>query len=411
MSCSFEIYDSIETVPLDDWRRVCQDSGATVFMTPEFLAASERGVAELSRFRHVLFYRDRQAVACTTLSTFHCDLALLAGSGMRTVVDWGRRVLPSLAKTRVLFCGIPVSFGQNQLALSPDADPSQILFMLDSLMSEIAQREGSSFLIFKEFARRDLGRMDLLLRAGYQRAESPVMHIFPAGFHEFSEYCESLKSGYRRTIRKSQNKSRAAGLRYIHLQGDEIGPVYTPEVHRLYEAVVARADIVLERLPIDFFRELIRYFGDRVSLTMIYRGDRVAAINWNLFDGQTCYLLVCGLDYELSAECDLYFNMAYAGLDDALNCGADRIELGQSADAFKARLGCDQEELCFYIRGTGRISSWVLQQCAGLLFPDPPEVRKHEVFKSAVDRSSREGRKNTAASIPLARGEIPGDPR
>jgi Acetyltransferase (GNAT) domain len=406
MACSFEIYDSIKDVPLDDWRSVSRDGGASVFMDPGFLAAAERGLADQSRFRHVVFYQDRRAVACATLSTFLLDLTLLAGSRTRTAMTWGRRVLPSLGTTGVLFCGTPVSLGQHQLALTPQADPARILSGLDSLMGEIARREGLSFLIFKEFGMRHLGHMDLLLRSGYHRAESIVNHMFPQGFRDLEEYCESLTSHYRKVIRRSRKKARVAGLRHVLLRGSEIVPVYTPEVHRLYEAVVARAETVLEILPINYFQELIRHLGDRVSLTAIYRGDRVVAINWCMLDDRTCHLSECGLDYEMNAECDLYFNLIYEGLDDALRSGADRINLGQTADAFKARLGCDQERLFFYIRGTGRFSSWVLRQGAGLLFPDPPEVRKHEVFKSAASRPSPARRAAPAAMIPRVREEL-----
>src|SRR5262249_32388295 len=111
----------------------------------------------------------------------------------------------------------------------------------------------------------------------------------------------------------------------------------------------------LELLPIAFFHSLARRLPGQVGLTVVYAGDRVAAFNWNLFDGEAYHLLFAGLDYDLNPSLDLYFNLMYAEMDFAFRAGAETLVFGQTADDFKVRLGCGQDRRFFYVAPASRV--------------------------------------------------------
>jgi len=143
--------------------------------------------------------------------------------------------------------------------LSADADPEAVLATLDAALAEIAARERAWLIVWKEFDATAAARLAPLLARGYHRAESPVMHELDVRFKDFPDYCAALKSHYRSDVRRSERKFRASGFRVAQMHAaEEIRRVYTPEVHRLYEAVVAKSPVKLEVLPIEFFRELVR---------------------------------------------------------------------------------------------------------------------------------------------------------
>ena len=100
--------------------------------------------------------------------------------------------------------------------------------------------------------------------------------------------------------------------------------LYSPSLHRLYEAVALSSTHRLELLPLSFFHGLARHLPGRVGLTLVYAGDRVAAFNWNLFHGEVYHFLFAGLDYDLNPSLDLYFNLMYAEMDYAFRAGARR---------------------------------------------------------------------------------------
>ncbi len=91
--------------------------------------------------------------------------------------------------------------------------------------------------------------------------------------------------------------------------------------------------------------------------------------------------LYAGLDYEFNDEFDLYFNLSYATLDRALKKRPSKIYLGQTADTFKARLGCYPEPLYVFAKGCGPIMSRIVRYGANLLVAKMPTAPAFDVFK------------------------------
>src|SRR5437867_1941446 len=298
-------------------------------MDPRFLETVERAFASQGRFHHAIVVdRHERPVAWASLCTFPVDVLTLAGPGLQALARGARAALPGLGSLRTLFVGMPVSLGQSHLAIAPDAEPAAVLAALDETLQAIAARERVRLVVWKEFDPAGAARLAPLLERGYRRAESPAMHALDARFKDFADYCAALKSHYRYDVRRSERKFRASGLRVAQLHdAAAIRRVYTAEVHRLYEAVVARSPVKLEVLPIEFFHELVRRLPELVSLTTIADGDRIVAFNWGLMNGRVHHYLFCGLDYTRAPDADLYFNLMYHQLDDALRRGPGRHRL------------------------------------------------------------------------------------
>ena len=230
---------------------------------------------------------------------------------------------------------------------------------------------------------------------GYVRTESRPTYEMTHGFADFDAYCSSLKSHYRNDVRRSQKKFDRAGCSVVHLTNtDDILHEYTPEVHRLYEAVVGKSDVKLEMLPIQFFRELAKNHAGRVSLTAIYRDDQIVAFNWGLDAPPVYVFLFCGVDYAKNAEADLYFNLMYHQLDHAFRCGAKLVKFGQTADAFKTRIGGTGRPLNLYVQPQSWFFAKIIQLTQRFLFRPPPVLEAHDVFKEvrANDKANRGGK-------------------
>jgi predicted N-acyltransferase len=377
------LVEAVADLPAADWA-AGGEVARTVFMDPRFLATVEHAFRGQARVLHALVYDEAsRPQGWASLCSFPVDVTTLAGPGVQAGVRALRRALPRLGLLRTFFVGLPVSVGQSHLAISPDADAPGVLGALAEAVEAVAAREGAWLAVWKEFDPAAAARLDPLLRArGYRRAESPVMHEMDARFPDFDAYRGALTSHYRADVRRSERKFRAAGLKVVHrCDAEEIRRVYTPEVHRLYEAVVARATVKLETLPAEFFRELARRLPGLVSLTTIEDGERIVAFNWGMMDGPVHHFLFCGMDYSAARDADLYFNLMYHQLDDALRRGPARILVGQTADAFKARLGCRPTPRYFYVKGSRPAARAALARAFRLVFPDRPAVPTYAVFR------------------------------
>jgi predicted N-acyltransferase len=379
-TCS--IHEKISQCTAEDWDEVVRASRAGILMGREFVAAVEDAFGDQARFTHAVVYDDGRAAACGSFCALPVDFNLLADGFPRRITEIISKPVPSLMRRTIVFCGLPVSVGARHLAIAPRARHQEVLRVLHEVGVSLARRERAPYVVFKEFSADDRPTMDFLQHLGYRRFSSPPMNIFGRLFRDMESYTAALRSRYRQCVRKSLAKSRAAGLRCERLTDpDAILHLYTPAVHRLYEAVALSSEHRLELLPLSFFHGLARRLHGRVGLTLVYAGDRVAAFNWNLFDGETYHFLFAGLDYDLNPTLDLYFNLMYAEMDCAFRAGAETLAFGQTADDFKARIGCYQERRFLYIAPTGQIAALILRAAGAFLLPEPPRWATHHVFR------------------------------
>src|SRR5262249_45340929 len=196
----------------------------------------------------------------------------------------------------------------------------------------LALQHRARLIVFKEFAEEDGDHMDVLKQLGYVRADSPASYAMPRSFPSLKAFCDAIKRHYRSEIGRAQRKFGKAGCRTVHISDpEEIRRVYTPEVHRLYEAVVDKAEMKLEVLPHTFFHTLAEEMPGQVTLTLVRRGEKIVAFGWSLIAGPEFHGLFCGIDYEHNADCDLYFNVMYESLDYTFRRGCKHITMGQTA--------------------------------------------------------------------------------
>ena len=301
----------------------------------------------------------------------------------------------------MLFCGLPGSPGQKSLAMTPTHESAQILSALDATMSRLAADIGSDVIIYKEFGKNDLPWMDALLNLGYRRIPTPPTHFFEHSFSNFAQYCTALRKKYRNGINRSVRKLKDGGIEQSVLtHPEEILRAYTPEVHDLYLQMVAKAEANLEVNPIEYFRQLALQLNGKVDFITFFKDFKVVAFAWGLQDGSTYRVIYAGLDQQLNRELDLYFNIVYAVFDRAFRKGAERIDFGQTATAFKARIGCHSEPLYAFARGLGPLMSRFFYHVGGLVVVRRPPVPSYRIFNSTFV-STQNQRAAGAQSLPV----------
>jgi len=380
MAYTFRTFESIGQTNLDDWNRVHESTGDP-FTDPRFLETVERSLGDTAPCRPVIFYDERnQAVAISTVSACRLDAALLVGPRLRKAVGWIRRLWPNYLQFKVAMCGAPVTILQKRLCLLPDADSHEVLRLLDRALVEFAAQQHARVILIGDFDADDRSRLDVLRSLGYLPADSMPAHMLKASFADFQEYCDCLRSNYRRQIRKDRRRFRKAGVSVEHLCGGECSPrQFTDEFYDFYLNVLGRAEFKMTTLPPEFFREVIRQFRDEVHLIRVSVDDQPVAFEFGLTWRGICHLLLIGYDFGKNDEYRLYINTHYEAIDCALQQDVDIIDLGVFADAFKLRLGSQPRPRVIYVKVSGVITyPFHLFSC--LLLPAIPLPMGKNVF-------------------------------
>jgi predicted N-acyltransferase len=383
----FEVYDSIGRVDLGEWNSL-RDAASDPFMDPRFIEAVEIGFAKACRFRHVIVRDGRRrpmAIAC--LSSYSIGGASLAKGRVQKVVAGLERVAPWLFRSKLILCGLPVSAGQSHVRFAPEADRAAVLRCLDRVACQFARREWARLILFKEIDEAGCADLEPLESLGYRRADSFPMNRVEPGSRDFADYLSRFPSKKRRPIRRSQKRLAENGLRVVELYGrDGVADLYTDAVHKLYKAVAERSDVQFEQLPLEFPRELARRMPDNTVFTLIYRGEEIVGFSLSLVSETTFHGMVLGVDYEVNAEAEVYFNLLYQSIDTAFRHGAQEICIGQTTDALKHdKLGCYQVPLSIFVKGGRWTMRAVLKAGFSSIFPPRPLLYPRDEVQPNTD--------------------------
>jgi predicted N-acyltransferase len=386
MSYTYRIFDSIDDVDLADWERLRHEAKASPFTDPRFVGAVEASMTANCRFQHVIVDDGGGrpvAFACLTIMTI--DVADFADEGLLKQIV--RRMPASLSRLRyfkTIVCGLPISTGHGMVALAPQCDGPQVFALLEKIIGALAAETKANTLVYKEFENSDLTWTRPLLDLGYHRSATPPAYFLEGKFKSLDDYCAALRSHYRKQIKRSIRKREQAGVEIkVLTNADEIVKVYTDETHGLYHQMRERARVKYEALSIDFLHELARRISGPIHLITLVRASRIVAFGWCMQGENSYHMMYAGVDSALDDEMDLYFNLHYAALDRALRSGVSRIELGVTADAFKARLGCHAEPLHFFTKGIGFMTSLMVRYGSGLMLNSGPAIPSFDVYKAA----------------------------
>jgi predicted N-acyltransferase len=327
-------------------------------------------------------------IAAAPLARVEVDAGRLTHGLFRRGISAARRLRPDFLRTALFLCGTPLSVGNAPVRWAKHALPrerSDALIELGEAVRTLAGERSAPWCAFKEFstAERSLAR-EALGASGWALAPSEPGSVLDLPWPSYEGYVASLRSPYRRRLRKAEGLLERAG---VEVDVVPLGGVYDAELHALYEAVVDRAAIQLERLTPAFFMALGRALGERALLVRFQREGR--AIGWVavLADGPTAYDLFHGIDYAASASCDLYFNQLAAVIRVALERGARRLSLGQSTEIAKARFGARSAPLWIALRHRSPVLSTALRWARRPLFP-PRSYPACRVFADPAGRAA-----------------------
>lgn len=150
--------------------------------------------------------------------------------------------------------------------------------------------------------------------------------LLDRAFASFDDYLQLLRSDYRRRLlRIGQSFDGVA----VERSGCDR---FDAAMHRLYLDVYERSDAKLEQLGLGFFQHLPAPF----ILTAYRRGGRLLGWHITLVDGEQGFFFLEGHD---AGERHVYFNLLVGVLQEAIAQGARSLDLGQTAEVPKTRLG------------------------------------------------------------------------
>jgi hypothetical protein len=140
--------------------------------------------------------------------------------------------------------------------------------------------------------------------------------------------------------------------------------------------VYERSEYKLEKLPIDFFKE-----AKAAVVEFKQDNEPIAFVQYSI-DNKRMVFLFGGLDYSLNQKYDLYQNMLLYLVRAAIENNCTSLNLGQTAEEMKCKLGAVQEMKYLYIHYNNRMINWLVKKFSGFFSYKVMDI-KLKVFKGS----------------------------
>jgi len=187
----------------------------------------------------------------------------------------------------------------------------------------------------------------------------------------FSQYLESLRSPYRYRIKKAQEKWQDVTVDFLE------PALFDAELYRLYEGVFNNSRVKLEKLKLGFFQQMPL---PSVLIKASFQGQKLGFVQL-VENGRELIFLFIGLNYELNRTFDIYLNLLLEIIRFAIDNGFKIIDLGQTAEETKLKLGSKLIKKGMYISHSNPLLDKLANQNINLFSYKMPSFNFH-VFKS-----------------------------
>jgi|GEM_PF-6764721 len=260
---------------------------------------------------------------------------------------------------RVLVLGGTVAAGK---AFWFDAEAVDFAAFLAGFEAYVKTAIRCDILVLKEFSpESDAGPMRSISDAGfiahmcYDRSRLAL----PAD-GDMQDFLDSLPSKKRRNLRQVMAQGEAAGLKVeVHRNFDHL----VDTAYALYLAVNARAtEARTPALPYRLFAALGRL--DAARMLTISQGERTVGFGLLLHQRAKLKCLVIGMDYEVSRELQLWYQVVARSIEYAARNGCTSVDLGSTNHGMKRKFGAQHEDIWIAVRHRSR---WLTRLLAPLI--------------------------------------------
>lgn len=352
---SCQLYDRAADVDPDEWSRVT-DISVNPSMDLRFLGLLNSGLGDSCRaWAAIIRNENGEPVGATYFSTYSVDGALFLPKFLVPPTNLIRRLWSRYLHLKFAICGHPIGIGKSSLQLVEGVDHEQVAIALEQTASQIAKDAGAHFILFKEYNCDEAANLGTLISKGYAKQQSVVTYTMQTSHTSFDEYYNSRSKRTRANMRKYLASLEAADMTVEYKRGAAAAKEFTNDVYELYRNVLDQAAFRFEVMPPEFFHQLAELFKEEACFTYIRDANGIHGFCCGLGNQSHHMLLYCGINYARNDEASIYFNTLYRGLAPAFESRVSSINVGQSADEFKKRLGCEPTPLFIFLKPVGRL--------------------------------------------------------
>lgn len=365
---TLEVFDSIARIDRAEWDALFPGE----IETWDYYRAVELAGLPGFAWRYFALREDGALLAAAPafLTDYRLDTTITGA--LKRWTERLARLAPRLMSIRMLCLGSPVA-EICHVGVAPDLVPQRRQALLAQLLAGLRRRaieEKAGLIAVKDAP--DGSPIDQACRAaGHTRLPGMPTAVLPIDFPDVDGYLKRLSRVTRKDIKRKMRNGAALRVEARDRIDDVLGPVMA-----LYEATWQRSELRLEHLTPDYFTAVLRAMPSRAICFLYWEGDRLAAFNLVLLDGNRMIDKFFGTD-AAARRLNLYHVSWMENIRQCLARGLTVFQAGQAFYGEKVRMGSRLDVNWQFFTHRSRALTFVLRQVSRLARLDrlDPEIR------------------------------------
>ncbi|MGE5549107.1 MAG: aminotransferase class I/II-fold pyridoxal phosphate-dependent enzyme [Bacteroidota bacterium] len=345
MSFSLQKCNSVDHLDCTAWDGVVSREGVAQ-QTNHLRAIEYSGINDIKPY-YLTISQDGAIKALASYFIMEMDFSGFSSSISPVIRKSLKQWFPNFLVNRILECGIISGIGKT-IEVSEDCFDSLTPIIIKEIEADAEKNKADIILIRDIPWDRVIDYYGILQKFGYEPIfgfPSPILRIEG---DSIEDYLNSLKSQRRDYVKKIQAKLRVPEIS-VEVMTD-FGK-YATRLSELTEQVSKNADeYEHEKLTPAYFYEIDRCLSDKSYVIVIKADNEIVAHALCLEGDSEVFMAYVGIDYKYNQKYQLYFNLYFLVIEEALKRHKRIINFGITTYDFKLLIGCELEPLIYFVK-------------------------------------------------------------
>ncbi|MCW3104084.1 MAG: hypothetical protein JWO09_2524 [Bacteroidetes bacterium] len=379
---AFAVYDSVSMINKEHWNGIV--GHGSEFLEIPFLSVIERTRPGNMRFHYAIIYDQGEPVAISyfqvidfSAESFDSILEQDNSEFSCFITDYIKKhlanhILRSADKInmRLLICGNAYVSGEHGFTCAPGVDKTGVIDALADVIYRISRAEKLrgkiAAVLVKDFYPASLEHASELEEYKYHDFLVEPNMIVDIQWQTFEEYLGAMSKKYR-------NRAKSIVKKGVALERKEFSAAEilanAAEIQTLFNNVHLKAKFRMVSVDSAYFAELKSTLSDKFSFTGYYHNEKLVGFRSAFTLNNELEAHFIGLDYEVNKELEVYQNILYDYIIEAIKLGKKQLILGRTASEIKSTVGAEAHELTCYIRHRNPLSNRIIKPFIDYLKP------------------------------------------
>ena len=371
---SYKIYNSINDIsPL-----VLDEIGVAnnFFFSIGYWQSYQAAFLDKITFRYIIISQQGVAVAFApfqiiTFSGSNVANAESDSSFFQVAKTWFTKKIVNLVSLRLLVSGNTFLTGELALFIKND-------YVLNEKLADAYHRSIDSLLdtenlngvLIKDFYLENTVHFKNLEAQGFLKFKvNPNMEMeIRSNWTSFEDYVKDLTSKYRVRL----HKAIARGSSLIYKQLTVANTIeHTNDLQRMLNEVIANSDFKLFNPDIAYMQSLQQNFPNNFRITGIFRENELIGFYSTYLNSGQLVACFVGMNKNYLKEHDLYLNILYKLIEQAIFLNTSTLIFGRTAMEIKSSVGALPKDMFLYVKHACPIRNFLVHTAVKTLSKNP----------------------------------------